>query len=247
MSESCLVKKFRYYGTVSEQEAELLDDLQKDEKSFESGEVILSEGDAADQVHVVSSGLIIVARVGLGGERQIFDGRFSGDFVGLPYVGLERSPASIEALTEAVVCSFPKQRLSEIFEASPHLTGLFFSIAMREEAMLLERFVCLGRRSAYERLAHFIVETVERMRVIGQRGDDGEIDWPFTQAVLGDILGLSEVHVNRTLRRLRQEGHIELGPNRLRVHDEERLREVAEFDPKYLGIDTSWFSDEIPV
>ena len=94
----------------------------------------------------------------------------------------------------------------------------------------------LGQRSAYERLAHLLVEIYLRLQTIG-RTQDGRCDFPLTQNDLADATGLTSVHVNRTLQELRKDGLIELERKQLQILDLERLMDVSMFNPNYLHLD----------
>jgi len=93
----------------------------------------------------------------------------------------------------------------------------------------------LGRREAYGRLAHLLCELYVRLKAVGLTNGDGYV-FPLTQAEFGDALGLSTVHVNRTLQELRGEGLITLRNGSVTVLDWDRLREAGEFDPTYLHL-----------
>jgi CRP-like cAMP-binding protein len=103
----------------------------------------------------------------------------------------------------------------------------------RERTLLAEQIVRVGRRSAYERVAHLILELLHRLHLVHE-ADGRSYELPLTQEILGDALGLSLVHVNRTLRRLRKEGLIRMEGDVLIIDDLDRLMEIAEFDPAYL-------------
>jgi hypothetical protein len=96
--------------------------------------------------------------------------------------------------------------------------------------------VGIGRRSSYARIAHLLCEMFVRMKAVGL-AEDHRCDFPVTQTELGDALGLSLVHVNRTLQELRGDGLIAWQGRTLRIQDWERLKTTAEFEPRYLHLD----------
>src|SRR5690606_5159182 len=107
-------------------------------------------------------------------------------------------------------------------------------LAGREESMLAEQVVRLGRRSAYERVAHIFIELFHRLRLVNAV-DHHAFDLPLTQEILADTLGLSVVHMNRTLRRLRDDGLLRMKGDRVAIEDLDRLSQIAEFSPNYLS------------
>lgn len=105
---------------------------------------------------------------------------------------------------------------------------------MVDEATLRAWIVNLGRRDALERLAHLFCELHARLELVGMV-DGGRFDLPMTQEVIADALGLTTVHVNRTLQRLRSDGYIELSSGRLTILDVLGLQRIGGFDPNYLN------------
>jgi CRP-like cAMP-binding protein len=105
-----------------------------------------------------------------------------------------------------------------------------------DAAIHREWMLSAGRRSAVGRVAHLFCELLIRLR-IGGCADDDSYEFPLTQVQLADCLGLTSVHVNRTLQQLRKQGLIELKGRRLRIVDLGELERVAEFDPTYLYLE----------
>lgn len=242
MSENCLLEKISQFGRLSGEEVELLEWIQRDEETVEPRRVLRREGDPGGTLHVVRSGWVYSYRSLRNGTRQVLELHLPGDLVGLPGMAFSTSLTGVVALTGGVVCPFPKERLSEIFRRSARLTSILFLIAMHEESLLLERLTSMGRRNAYQRLAHLIVELAYRRRRHEPLLSE-TIEWPVTQDLLADLLGLSAVHVNRTMRRLRADRLIGLENRSLRLVDRERLIAAADFDRAYLTSDITWFRD----
>ncbi len=115
----------------------------------------------------------------------------------------------------------------------PRLGTALLWAASRDEAMVVEHLVSIGRRSAIERTAHFFMELAERLSMIGL-GTTQEFECPLNQTVLGDALGLSAIHVNRVLRQLREEDLLSLRKGVVRIHDLAGLRKLAGYRGGYL-------------
>ena len=111
---------------------------------------------------------------------------------------------------------------------------------MRDSAINLEHITRLGRLTALERVGHLLLELLARLQLVNLAGE-GDYHLPLTQETLSDALGLSKVHVNRTLRRLREQGFIEIHPERhwIVIRDPDGLAEVSEFDSGYLDQNTA--------
>jgi CRP-like cAMP-binding protein len=119
------------------------------------------------------------------------------------------------------------------FRNAPRLATAVLWAASRDEAMVVEHLVNLGRRSAEERMAHFLLELGARLSLVGI-GDKTGYKCPLTQYHLADTLGLSAVHVNRVLRHLRGDGLVTFQKGSVIFNDFEGLRELASFDTAYL-------------
>jgi CRP-like cAMP-binding protein len=121
-----------------------------------------------------------------------------------------------------------------MFGNCPRLGAAVAWSAGRDEAILSEQVVRVGRRSAYERTGHIMVELLHRLRLVGE-ADQRSFELPLTQEILADTLGLSIVHMNRTLRRLRENGLVRISGDRVVIGDLEELISIAEFTPHYLS------------
>lgn len=163
------------------------------------------------------------------GRRQLVGVILPGDVIGLSARPNAATLANVVALTNLKTAEAPELagalRQPENF---PALAAAMDLCAAEEEAFLLYHLVRLGRQTAYERLAHLLLEFEHRMAQRGL-GGDGAFDMPLTQETLGDILGLSIVHVNRTLQQMRRQQVIEFSRGRVKLLNKAALVEVAEF------------------
>lgn len=123
----------------------------------------------------------------------------------------------------------------ELTENHPRIAHALRWATLVDEAVLREWMAGLGRREAAERMAHLFCELLLRLQQVGLADEDG-CDLPISQADLADILGLTSVHVNRTLRHLREMNLVVLKRRRLNVIDVSRLRAFCDFDPAYLHL-----------
>jgi CRP-like cAMP-binding protein len=179
-------------------------------------------------------GIAIRYRVLRDGRRQILNIALPGDFVGFPACFFDTALYSITALTDAVVSSVPFARLFRLFQEHPRVGAAIFWIFSCEAAMYAERLIDIGRRSALERVAHFLLELLVRLQVIGV-ADDRSYRMPLTQELIGDILGLTGVHVSRTLRQLRADGLVIIEGKQVTIRNIEGLSALADFERTYLN------------
>ncbi len=169
------------------------------------------------------------------GRRQIISFFLPGDMCD-PFMFLCRAmDQTIGTITPATLARIPQQSVRTMAAQSTTLAEAFWWDIQVNAQIQREWTVSLGRRSALERIAHLLCElTVRLQRVSDTNGRDYDV--PLTQADLGEAMGLSTVHVNRSLQDLRSTGFISLKGRRLTIHDEDGLRGLALFNPSYLDV-----------
>lgn len=175
-------------------------------------------------------------RRGEGGRRQICEIHTPGDFADLHSFTLKHLEHDILALTECELAIVSHGAMRDITEQNPHLTRLYWFATNLDASIHREWVMSLGRRDALSRMAHLFCELHVRLGLVDLVAD-AAFDLPLTQAEMAECLGLSNVHVNRTLMQLRSGGLIELRANRLAILDLERIRRIAQFDDGYLYLD----------
>jgi CRP-like cAMP-binding protein len=235
VSGSCIVDQFQRLADLDDQERALLAALEGELETFEADQLLLEAGQPASEFYALHSGWACAVRFLPDGQRQVLDIFLPGQLMGLHEIGLAHAQSELVAITELEACAFPRQALSEVFRRSPKLAEMFFLSLAREQAMLTERIINIGRRPANERLAHFLLEMQARL--------DPEtpiVDLPMTQCLIGDALGLSAVHVSRTLSNLRDEGLIDTDTGQVLLMNREALVEMCSFDPVYLDARRRW-------
>jgi CRP-like cAMP-binding protein len=168
------------------------------------------------------------------GRRQIMCLLLPGDLIGFaalrPSMAAHATVAAITNVELADAETLRSALESSELNAWNGLKEACRAAARLDECGLLEQIVRLGRKTAYERVADFLLEMHWRLRLAGlAKGEDFEM--PLTQEQIADILGLSNVHVNRTLQQLRRDGLLELGGGRARFLERRLLEEYADFRP----------------
>lgn len=202
-------------------------------RSVEAGACLLEEGDEIAAPFYVLSGWACRQRLLPDGRRQIVSLVLPGEGSGLCRRPRPLAFTSTMALT-ALVVTDGSQMLDEASPVAVGLSDVLARAAALDEHRLISHVVRLGRLTAYERFCSLFLELGERLEEVGL-GDRDDFELPVTQEVLADALGLSVVHVNRTLQQLRRDGVIASSGGRVRVLDPIRLREKAAPTPLYLG------------
>lgn len=209
-------------------EIRCLADLQSNTLRVKAGQALVHEGQTGHQAYVMRSGWACSFKMLPDGGRQIITFPLPGDCMGLRSVLLRTSDHSFCALTDIVVSSVGAARMMQIFNDHPRLGSAVLWAASRDEAMVVEHLVNIGRRSAIERTAHFFLELRERLQLVGLSGDN-KFSCPLNQYVLADALGLSAIHVNRVLRQLRERRLLTLKGRTVLIEDLTGLKQLAGF------------------
>ncbi len=168
------------------------------------------------------------------GRRQIMDFVLPGEIFGLQACLFQGALYSVTTLTEVALTTIPFDVVDDMLPDGSPLSGALLRSAMREAAILGERLTNTGRRSAYERVGHLMLELLVRLSSVGlTRGMSFRM--PLTQELIGDALGLTTIHVNRTLRSLRADGLIAVQGRRVTILNAEALSMLSDFDHSYLN------------
>jgi CRP-like cAMP-binding protein len=205
-----------------------LADLQSKPRHLSAGQELVHEGQRSHVAYILQSGWACSFKLLADGARQIITFPLPGDCIGLRSVLLRTSDHSFSALTDVVVSSVDGARMLRVFSEYPRLGAAVLWGASRDEAMVVEHLVNIGRRSAIERTAHFFLELWERLRLVGL-ATETEFSCPLNQYVLGDALGLSAIHVNRVIRQLRERQLLTLKGRKVTILDMTGLQVLAGF------------------
>ncbi len=211
----------------------LLRDACRHPHTFPPNYDLILEGDEPGPVFVILAGWAFRYKLLPGGSRQIISFMMPGDFCDMHVAVLAEMDHSIATLTEATVATIPRQQMEALVEVRPNLAKAFWWTQLVDAGMLRATIVSMGRRTSLERIAHLLCELCFRMRNIGI-ADEETFVMPFTQIVLADAVGMTPVHVNRLVRKLRALGALDVGVTTLIIADISLLARIAGFDDNYL-------------
>jgi CRP-like cAMP-binding protein len=233
MATNALTRKLLACATITAADIALLDDLTTDVRYLKADQIIVDDGDNPKRVHLVLDGWLARSKLVRNGGRQITAILLPGDFCDLHGTLIDELDHSITALTDATVAYIHPEQIDEVTRRSPRIARAFWWLTVASEAILRTWLVSIGRLTAGERIAHLICELQVRLAQTGMATDDA-FPLPLTQEQISDIVGLTPVHTNRMLRRLTGEGLIEHRHRTVKILDGPQLRELADFDPRYL-------------
>lgn len=204
-------------------------------KNYKPHSVLCRQGYDDDRIFIVKSGWGILYRDLHNGERQIVDTSLRGDIVGFRSVDGPRF-ASLASITEMSVYEVSRKELADAVLSDGILGNKIACSLARLNAILVEHLTNVGRRNAITRTAHFLLEMEERLSSIDLAAH-GRYECPLTQHELADILGITAVHVNRTLGELRKAGLVSFRAGHVHMINRAKLVKMAGFDKEYLKVE----------
>lgn len=207
--------------------------LRRDTRVVGPGRPIVALHGAVTELFTVYRGWAFSYRMTEDGRRQITEFHLPGDLIGTDLLGAASNGAGINALTEVALCVFGSAGLMHAAVQVPALGAALAWMSSREEALLAERLTAIGRRSAFDRLAHLLLELWTRQR--WREPAETKTCWfPLSNQHLADALGLSPEHVSRNLGILRKKRLISLTRDQLSLQSPELLAEMCDWSPSYL-------------
>ena len=229
-----LINKLESLGRLSQADITLLEDVTLDVREFATGRDIIAEGERPDHVHLMLGGWSCRYQILAEGERQITAFLVPGDFCDAHITILRRMDHGIMALTPASVAFISRATMMKLADR-PSIARALWWASLVDEAVLRAWIVNMGRRDAFTRIAHLVCEMFARLRNVGLTTGDA-FELPLTQVDLADATSLTPVHVNRVLKRLREQGLMTFRAGHVVILDIARLRALSGFDVRYLHL-----------
>lgn len=229
--------KMEQFTRFSDEERETLDRvISQKHREFAPGEDILQEGKHSPECQLVLSGLDSRYKLLPDGGRQIMAFLVPGDLCDPEIFILKKMDHSVVAQSPTTVALISPGEMDALLSGQGRIAKALWWSTLVDLATLREWVVNHGRRDAHEQIAHLLYEMLVRYRVVGLTTDE-TLEFPLTQADLGDATGMTPMHVSRVLAKLREEGLVSIKSKTLTILDPERLKEVAGYDANYLHLD----------
>lgn len=224
--ESCPLRPLPVFRAFQKEELAFVSRFKKGELTADKGATVLVEGSHSAHLYTVLSGWAFRYKLLPDGRRQILNYSMPGDLIGLQGSVMGEMQHSVEALSPMLLCVFEREQLLELYRNHPGLAYDITWIASREERMLDENLLSIGRRSALERTAYLIAFIHARAKGVGLSSKK-PVQIPITQQHVADTLGLSLVHTNKTIRKLMDRKLIVWRDGGCEVVDAEGLLQLA--------------------
>jgi CRP-like cAMP-binding protein len=228
--------KLRKRDTISSAEERAIRSVIKEARRVPARTTLIREGERLEQSLLLIDGWLGRAVDMKEGGRVITEIHVAGDFADLHGFTLKRLDHDVVTLSGSLIATAPHDSLAKLTEQFPHVARVYWFSTNVDAAIHRQWTVSLGQRTAISRAAHLFCELFVRLGVVGKTNGTS-CDLPLTQEQLAACLGLTSVHVNRTLQALRRRSLIELHNKRLTILDMPGLQKIAEFDPSYLYLE----------
>lgn len=238
--ESCLVDKLSNYIDLNDTDLDLLARLEKDERTYPAQTGVRKSGERTQHLYAVKKGWLFSDMELPGGRRQIVQVHHAGDIIGMPDIALDRTAFNLHSITETVLCPFPKKHLDKVCVTSPRLIALLFTLSLRDQVIFTDKLRSVGRMSARERVAYFLLDLLHRLRKTN-RDMGSTFRLPMTQTEIGDATALTSVTISKTMMQLQLDKLIDRRDGKVTLCDEEAMIAMCDYVDRYSDMDTSWF------
>ena len=225
---ACGLRQTGAFTSVEPKVLDFIEGFRADTLTVPAGGALVREGQTNARLFTLYAGWAFRFKTLSDGRRQILNFLVPGDLVGLQQEFGDVSAHGIEALTDCALCVFENDSLWAVFREHPRLAYDITWLAAHEEGNVDDNLLTAGRRNATERVAMLLMHLYRRLERIGLV-EDGTVAFPLNQQHIADALGLSLVHTNKTLRRLKQLGLHDIKNGRLRLLNPRALARIAEY------------------
>jgi len=224
----CALRRSHAFKPIDDTQLAVINEMKREHLVLESGAQIIAAGQEQAELYTLYAGWAIRHKTLSDGRRQILNIHLPGDLVGLQGALFDASSYGVEALTEVQLCLLPRRKILSLFGQVPELAFDVTWLGAREESHVDEHLLSTGRRSATERIAALIIMLYKRLDALGLVVN-GAMPFPLTQQHIADVLGLSLVHTNKSLAKLRRLGMFSLSGGTLLLGNPHALESLAQY------------------
>ena len=239
-TSSCLGERLSAYLDLTDAERDFVATLELDKRSLSQRDA-LPAVDGENCIGVLDQGLAVaVSRCG--GKARITRVYVPGDVIGLAELSSDFNGHEIRMQTDGAFCPFPRSEIGRLLRELPRLAALFLAIAGVEQMELRERLAAASTMSAEDRLTHFLLSMAVRLSVPGV-GSGSRFHLPMTQGEIGQVIGSTDITVNRAMQALSRRGWIEVERPYIRLLARPQMENAVEFVNRHDTLDLTWATD----
>jgi CRP-like cAMP-binding protein len=230
-----LLRKLETHAVLGEEDRRAVLALPYNLKTLEAQTYTIREGDIPEMCAVLVSGFAYRQKLTGDGARQIVALHIPGEALDFQHLFLDVADHNVQMLTRGVVANVSRPALQQLARTNAAVGHAILVTILVEASIFREWVLNVGRRDSRSRLSHLLCEFAIRLEAQGLADETG-YELPMTQEQLADALGLTPVHVNRTIMSLEADGFITRDKRRIRFPDWEKMRGVADFNQRYLHL-----------
>ena len=224
----CALRRTGAFKPINDIELAFINEMKREHLVCPPGAEIIAAGQDQAELYTLYSGWAFRFKTMPDGRRQILNILLPGDLIGLQGAMFEAAAYGVEALTEVEICVLPRRKVWSLFENMPELAFDVTWLGSREESIVDENLTSAGQRNATERIAALIIQLYKRLDKLGLVVD-GAMPFPLTQQHIADTLGLSLVHTNKSLAKLRKLGMFSQSNATLLLTNPKALESLAQY------------------
>lgn len=236
ISPDLLIDRIGKFVSLEAGDTAAIHHITRHRRQMSAQQTLVHEDRRPDNIYLLLSGIAIRYRYLVDGRRQVFGYLLPGDLCDTHFVISNNCDHHVSLLSDADVALIAPAELMATMVNHPRIERALLMMSLVDAAILRECLLNLGQREAFEKLAHFFCEITARLESTGLVNSDGSFSLPLTQTDLADTMGLTVVHVNRVLRRFRDEGLLCWSRRRVTILDRARLELAADFNDAYLHL-----------
>lgn len=229
------LRRLLNHGPLSEGDQAAVLALPHTLRHLESDKYVVREGDTPSHSCVLVSGFAVRHKIVADGARQILNVHVAGDMVDLQNSLLRVADHNVQTLTKSTLAFIPREALIELAFSRPAVGKVLWLETLIEGSISREWIANVGRRDAKSKVGHLLCEFAYRLDAVGL-GEECNYELPMTQEQLADAVGLTAVHVNRTLKALDKEGLTQRSRRSVVIRDWKRMAKASDFTPTYLHL-----------
>ena len=239
---TCLGNKLARLAPLSDEHLSLLAKLEDGAVRVEKGSLLTRQFEPVDKIVILKEGWVASKSELPNGRSAITSIYYPGDIVGFEDLPFSRHNSTSVAASNLVCCKLDTSDLEQLLDQSPRLSALMMAYGAIEKAVVADRLIISRRRDGEARLALFLLQTMARLRLMNDNIYD-QFYCPLNQQEIGEIIGITSVHVSRTLMKMEKLGLIARHKRFIKLLDEEELKKMSNFENRFENIDLAWLPE----